>query len=477
VRVGRVPASSQGYPVAAATRVPCCVLRNMFSKPLRSLTLGLVLLSVTSASAVDAPTLTAPCGGIYDPTVTIQLLWTVVPSADSYNVQVSMDPNFTWPEINLPAFGSSMMVSGLYFDAIYHWRVQTVDGGVLSAWSTPCLFNTISMPAPPAPELYVPADGTTGVLTSVTFQWGYIPATSIELQVSTDINFTSPTVAYTQGQLHTVNGLLYGQAYYWRVRGSNLGGTSPWSVVWSFNTATAVALRVYLQGPLSPGTLLMSDAMRIAALIPTTEPYTALGYAGIVNAGATIGAQVFGFTGNNAMVDWVLLEARHSTTNVVVDRWAVLVQRDGDAMLPNGWPVTIAFPSVPVRLAVRHRNHLGAMCATVFGPGTVPLDLTLTGTPMYGTAPTAVVAGVRALWSGDATGNGELKYIGGGNDRDPILLAIGGSTPTNTVNGYRLEDVNLDGVVKYTGVNNDRDPILTNIGGSTPTVVRLAQLP
>ncbi|MBK7554591.1 MAG: hypothetical protein IPI55_08315 [Flavobacteriales bacterium] len=209
----------------------------------------MLLLRGTPGSAVDAPVLISPCGGMYDPTVTIQLLWTAVPSADSYNVQVSMDPNFTWPEINLPAFGSSMMVSGLYYDALYNWRVQTVDGGVLSAWSTTCLFNTISMPAPPAPELYVPADGTTGVLTSVTFQWGYIPATSIELQVSTDINFTSPTIAYTQGQLHTVNGLLYGQAYYWRVRGSNLGGTSPWSVVWSFNTATAVALRVYLQGP------------------------------------------------------------------------------------------------------------------------------------------------------------------------------------------------------------------------------------
>ncbi len=88
---------------------------------------------------------------------------------------------------------------------------------------------------------------------------------------------------------------------------------------------------------------------------------------------------------------------------------------------------------------------------------------------MYGTDPTAAVGG--CAHHRDATGNGELKYIGGGNDRDPILVAIGGSTPTNTVNGYRLEDVNLDGTVKYTGANNDRDPILANIGGSTPTAL------
>lgn len=33
------------------------------------------------------------------------------------------------------------------------------------------------------------------------------------------------------------------------------------------------------------------------------------------------------------------------------------------------------------------------------------------------------------------------------------------------------------GVMKYTGANNDRDPILLNGGGSTPTVVRHAELP
>jgi hypothetical protein len=35
----------------------------------------------------------------------------------------------------------------------------------------------------------------------------------------------------------------------------------------------------------------------------------------------------------------------------------------------------------------------------------------------------------------------------------------------------------LDGAVKYTGVGNDRDVILLNIGGSVPTTTRNAQLP
>jgi hypothetical protein len=40
-----------------------------------------------------------------------------------------------------------------------------------------------------------------------------------------------------------------------------------------------------------------------------------------------------------------------------------------------------------------------------------------------------------------------------------------------------VEDVNMDGVVKYTGANNDRDPILVNIGSTVPTQTRSAQLP
>jgi hypothetical protein len=43
--------------------------------------------------------------------------------------------------------------------------------------------------------------------------------------------------------------------------------------------------------------------------------------------------------------------------------------------------------------------------------------------------------------------------------------------------GYYTEDCNMDGVVRYTGSLNDRDPILVNLGGSIPTTIRLEQLP
>ena len=70
-----------------------------------------------------------------------------------------------------------------------------------------------------------------------------------------------------------------------------------------------------------------------------------------------------------------------------------------------------------------------------------------------------------------------VSYIGANNDRDPILVRVGGSTPTNVATGYYLEDVNMDGVVRYVGQNNDRDLILQTIGGSVPTSVIVGQTP
>ena len=109
---------------------------------------------------------------------------------------------------------------------------------------------------------------------------------------------------------------------------------------------------------------------------------------------------------------------------------------------------------------------------------TTALNFTSTGTATYGTNAQNNVGGTVTLWPGDTGFDGTAKYVGNGNDRDPILIAIGGSTPTNTVsNVYSPLDVNMDGVIKYVGANNDRDPILTTVGGSTPTNTRVQQLP
>jgi len=105
------------------------------------------------------------------------------------------------------------------------------------------------------------------------------------------------------------------------------------------------------------------------------------------------------------------------------------------------------------------------------------LDLSASATSTYGTNARKTVESLRTLWSGNVFVNNSLGYTGPSNDRDPILAAVGGASPTNSATGYLLADVNMDGQVRYTGQDNDRDPILNNIGGSVPTNVVYEQLP
>ena len=130
-------------------------------------------------------------------------------------------------------------------------------------------------------------------------------------------------------------------------------------------------------------------------------------------------------------------------------------------------------------IAVRHRNHLGCMTTgpVAVSPTMPLLDFSSTGTLTYGTEARKFSVGKELLWMGDVVWDRTLKYIGTTNDRDPILVRVGGLIPTNTALGYYPEDATLDGVVKYVGGSNDRDPILVNIGGSIPTATRVEQIP
>ncbi|WKZ65792.1 MAG: delta-60 repeat domain-containing protein [Flavobacteriales bacterium] len=246
----------------------------------------------------------------------------------------------------------------------------------------------------------------------------------------------------------------------------------------------ALQARVRLEGPYDSDTGLMGDALRTAGLLPITEPYTALGVAHSGGGSEFTTPTVLAAAGSDAIVDWVLLELRASGNNAtVVATRSALLQRDGDIVEVDGRsPVTFAAPPGDYYVAVRHRNHLGCMAAlpVSLSASSTPLDLSDPGTATYGTAARKSITGafpVHALWAGDVTFNGLLQYVGENNDRDPILVTIGGSVPTNTATGYLNDDVNLDGVVRYVGEDNDRDPILVNIGGSVPTSTRAAQLP
>jgi hypothetical protein len=249
--------------------------------------------------------------------------------------------------------------------------------------------------------------------------------------------------------------------------------------------STVVAAKVFLEGPYDSMTGLMHDSLRVNSLLPLMDPYPALGYThtGPGNDGV-VQPSVFNLTGNDAIVDWVILELRNSVspTTIVASRSALL-QRDGDIVELDGTsPIDIEVIGGDLFVSVLHRNHLGVMtqASLPLSPAQTAVDFTSSMLSTFGAEARKSIGGsfpAELLWMGDVSFNGTLKYTGSGNDRDLILVEIGGSVPTNTVTGYLGADTNMDGTVKYIGASNDRDPILVNIGGSVPTNIRDEQLP
>jgi uncharacterized repeat protein (TIGR01451 family) len=240
---------------------------------------------------------------------------------------------------------------------------------------------------------------------------------------------------------------------------------------------------VWLGGAYEEQTLLMRDDLRMQGLLPTTEPYSALGYTHSSDGGGeTITPALLTTTGPAAIVDWVVLELRDpAQPATVLHSRSALLRRDGRITDKDGTsPVAFNAPAGNYRIALLHRNHLGVISAApiMLGSTATVWDVRTTATALFGTAPTSVAGNTRLLWPGDVNFNGQAKYTGTNNDRDLVLQAVGGTTPTNVLSTtYSGADVNMDGVVKYTGIDNDRDIILQTIGGVVPTTVRTQQVP
>ena len=242
--------------------------------------------------------------------------------------------------------------------------------------------------------------------------------------------------------------------------------------------------KLWLDGAYDQGTGLMRADLRTAGLIPLAEPNSALlGGSG----GEVVFPQILSTPGANAAVDWVRIELRATANGPTVAACNAMLQRDGDVVAMNGGP-SLALNAIAGNyyVIVRHRNHVAVMTAApiALSPTPTPIDFRSPSTALYvrpapnTDLPVKSIGTQRLLWAGNAVMDDRVKYSGSNNDRDFILMAIGGIAPTAILPGqYRTEDVNLDGMVKYTGTNNDRDVILQTIGGVVPTNVRREQVP
>ena len=240
--------------------------------------------------------------------------------------------------------------------------------------------------------------------------------------------------------------------------------------------------RVLLQGPFNATTQLMNDGLRTSGQLPLQLDWQGEGFP--MNNGAledVLDPSALLISGPDAIVDHVLLEVRDAIdpSNILFSRYCFL-QRDGDVVpSPPGTTCAMNAPPGNYYVAIRHRNHLAVMTASPIFLGQQPevVDLSQSTSALYGTNPAAVIGTRKAMWAGDTGGDNVITYTGVNNDRDKILIAVGSTNPNGSVDGYLMQDINLDGTVRYTGANNDRDAILISVGGTTPNNVRTGQVP
>lgn len=240
-----------------------------------------------------------------------------------------------------------------------------------------------------------------------------------------------------------------------------------------------ITMNVFLGGPYVLN--IMNDDLRLLGLVPLSDPYPSSGY---VHKGtpqpSTINGLLLGQSGNSSIVDWVVIELRNSISpSVIVQTIPCLVRKDGVVVNTFGSSQIDIPSSGSYYVSIKHRNHLGCMTSSpiMINSNGVNIDFTNSLTPTYGTNARNQVGSQMVLYPGNSNFDNVIKYTGSNNDRDNILVRIGGVVPTNIVSGYFLEDINMDGLVKYTGTGNDRDIILVSIGGIIPTNFVLEQLP
>ncbi len=178
-------------------------------------------------------------------------------------------------------------------------------------------------------------------------------------------------------------------------------------------------------------------------------------------------------TGNEAIVDWLLLELRSYSNEADILGYAtVLLKRDGEIVSEKGDSVIVfmGLDEGDYYVSIRHRNHLGLMTNT-------PVFLTISDPPMVdftnvnlpirgGNNAGKTNNGKRTLWGGDFNGDGRIIYQGPYNDVFSLFTRVvgDGNNAMNLANfivpGYELQDFNLDGKVIYQGPLNDRGAML-----------------
>ena len=194
----------------------------------------------------ETPVLATPVDGAQNIIVDTVFAWDEAERAESYLIQISVDPDFTAIEFSQQGItDTEIEVTGLSHETTYYWRIAAVNSGGQTDWSDIWSFTTIVATAD-APLLVSPGDGAENIAVDTMLVWEETEgADSYNIQVSKANDFSDFVVEEDSlsGLSYDIDGLESLTTYYWRVRAANKAGYSNWSEVWSFTTYDITSVR------------------------------------------------------------------------------------------------------------------------------------------------------------------------------------------------------------------------------------------
>jgi hypothetical protein len=203
-------------------------------------------------NAPDSPEPTSPQNGAAGQSTTPTLQWQKSPTAETYRIQIAKDYRFTeiiQDAANLTSNEYTLPSGLMNNNTVYFWRVNATNVGGTVPWSNVWSLGTGYVNPPAAPTLLSLPDKAMGQSLTPVLDWNDIPSVSYyRIQIASDLNFTA--VVVDEGNLsvsqYTVPAgkLNNNTTYYWKVSATNLGGTSSWSYIWTFNTMVSGLLRL-----------------------------------------------------------------------------------------------------------------------------------------------------------------------------------------------------------------------------------------
>jgi hypothetical protein len=196
--------------------------------------------SVWNFTTTDYVSLYSPTNNAVGVSINPTLDWYTTNGVTNYIYQIDDDPDMSDAATYTISNSSSQTTIALEYGENYYWRVKAYHSNDTTQWSNTWKFTTIYQLAT-APTLISPANNLSNIIGTIDFSWTSSPgATLYEIQFDTENSFINPTSNLVTEIAVTLWDFEFGTTYYWRVRGTNLSGNSPWSVIWNFSMQSII---------------------------------------------------------------------------------------------------------------------------------------------------------------------------------------------------------------------------------------------